>query len=266
MPFSTGADDAPELDDLSLHRAIIAVENLDFLAANHGPVAFVEIGDALRPRRHGQGVGSEIILPGAIADGQRSAHPRADDQIRMIAEKNGEGKGAGEARQDRCNRVLRRRATLHFACNKVTDDLGIGLALKRPPLRDQLIAQRLEILDDPVVDERHRPDDVRVRIADRRRTVRRPARVGDTGNAVKRIGRQLAGEIVELALGPPALQRAAVNRADACRIIAAIFEPLQPVEQPLRNVAPSDDPDNSAHTLTPPPCRPCVRGTDEPSR
>jgi hypothetical protein len=61
--------------------------------------------------------------------------------------------------------------------------------------------------------------------------------VRDAGDAVERIGLQLAREIVELALGPPPLELAVVDRADAGRVIAAIFEPLEPVEQPLRDIA-----------------------------
>ena len=60
---------------------------------------------------------------------------------------------------------------------------------------------------------------------------------------------ELALQIVELALGAAALEPAVVDRAEAGRIIAAIFEPLEPVEQPLRDVAGSDDPDNSAHSI-----------------
>ena len=60
---------------------------------------------------------------------------------------------------------------------------------------------------------------------------------------------ELAREIVELALRPPPLELAVIDRADAGGIIAAIFEPLEPVEQPLRDVAFADDPDNPAHGL-----------------
>ena len=73
----------------------------------------------------------------------------------------------------------RRSAALDLARDEVADDLGVGLALELAPLGDQLVAQRLEILDDAVVDQRHRPDDVRVGVADRRRAMRRPAGVGD---------------------------------------------------------------------------------------
>ena len=64
---------------------------------------------------------------------------------------------------------------------------------------------------------------------------------------MERIGRELAREIVELALGPPALELAIIDRADARGIITAIFEPLQPIEQPLRDVRRADNPDNPAH-------------------
>ena len=91
-------------------------------------------------------------------------------------------------------------------------------------------------------------DDVRVGVADGRRAMRRPARVGDADVAVQRMRlRSSRGEIVELALGAAPLELAVVDRADAGGIIAAIFEPLEAVEQPLRDVRLADDPDNSAH-------------------
>ena len=58
-------------------------------------------------------------------------------------------------------------------------------------------------------------DDVRMGIADGRRAVGRPAGVGDADGAVQRIGRELAREIVELALGAAPLELAVVDGADA---------------------------------------------------
>jgi hypothetical protein len=58
---------------------------------------------------------------------------------------------------------------------------------------------------------------------------------------------ELASEIVELALGAAADELALLDGTDAGRIIAAIFEAFQPIEQPLRNVALTNNPDNSAH-------------------
>ena len=77
----------------------------------------------------------------------------------MVAEQEGDGEGAGEARQHGRDRVLRRSPPLDLARDEMADDLGVGFALELAPFRDQLVAERLEILDDPVVDERNRPDE-----------------------------------------------------------------------------------------------------------
>ena len=127
------------------------------------------------------------------------------------------------------------------------DHFAIGFAQEFAAVGDQLVAQRLEILDDAVVDQRHRPGDVRMGIVDRRRAMRRPARMGDADIAVQRFRGEHAREIVELALGTAAIELAALNRADAGHVIAAIFEALQTVEQALRHRFATDDPDNSAH-------------------
>ena len=65
-------------------------------------------------------------------------------------------------------------------------------------------------------------------IADRRRAMRRPARVGDADDPVQRLGGEDAGEILQLPLGPPPLDRAAIDGGDAGAVITAIFEPLSP--------------------------------------
>ena len=127
------------------------------------------------------------------------------------------------------------------------DDFRIGLALELSALGNQRVAKRLEVLDDPVVDQRDRPDDVRVSITDRGCTVRRPARVRDAGRPMQRMLGKLARQIVELTLGTPPLELAVINRADARGVVTAIFEPLKPVEQPLRDVGRADDTNDAAH-------------------
>ena len=159
-----------------------------------------------------------------------------------------------------------RSAALDFARDEVADDFGVGLALELAAFGDELIAERLEILDDAVVDQRDAADDVRVRVADRRRAMRRPARVRDSGASMQRLRRELSREIVELALRPAADELASIDRADAGQVIAAIFEPLEPIEQPLRDVALPDNPDNSAHKLTRQPSSSSARGSGGPNR
>ncbi len=69
-------------------------------AAQDHPVAVLEIGDGVGEGRERQGVGAEIHFPAlAIADRQGRAAPRADQQILLIVEHEGQGEGALEQRQ-----------------------------------------------------------------------------------------------------------------------------------------------------------------------
>jgi hypothetical protein len=94
------------LDDFALHRAIVTIENLNSVAAHDRPIALVEVGNALRPRRDGQCVRAEVILSVAVPDGQWRPHARADDQVRMIAEQDGDRERTGEARKHGGDGVL----------------------------------------------------------------------------------------------------------------------------------------------------------------
>ncbi len=122
-PSRSGAEDAPDSTIsrstgwLSRSKIWIAV------APDDRPVAFFEIGDALGPRRQRKRVRAEVILALAIADGQRRAHARADDQVGMVAEQEGDGEGAVKARQHGRDRILRRRAALDLARDQMARPL-----------------------------------------------------------------------------------------------------------------------------------------------
>ena len=74
---------------------------------DHRPIAFVEIGDPLRPRGDRERVRAEVILAVPVADSQRGAAAGTDDQLRTVAEQERDRKGAGEARQDGRHGILR---------------------------------------------------------------------------------------------------------------------------------------------------------------
>ena len=105
------------LDDLAPDRAIVAIENIDALPPHDGPITLVKISDTLRPGRDREGVRAEVILTLAVADGQRRSHPRANDQVRMVAKQDCDCECADQSRQDRGDRVLRRRTALDLAGN-----------------------------------------------------------------------------------------------------------------------------------------------------
>ena len=68
-------------------------------AMKHDPVAFVEIGDVLGEGRERQRIGAEIHLALAPADGKRRAAARADQEIVLALEQEGQRKGAAQFRQ-----------------------------------------------------------------------------------------------------------------------------------------------------------------------
>src|SRR3546814_13562191 len=86
-----------------------------------------------------------------------------------------------------------------------------------------------------------------MRVARRRRTVGRPARVRDADGAGRGIAAKFLDQIAELAFGAAADQLAALDRAHARRIIAAVLHALPPVDEAVRPLGRADDSANSAN-------------------
>ena len=131
-----------------------------------------------------------------------------------------------------------------------TTSVSVSVA-KTTPVRLQLVLQLAEILDDAVVDERQPVGGVRVGVGLGRRAMRRPARMADAGVAGQRLAGELVLEVAELALGAPAGQVPAFQRRHTGRIVAAIFEPLQRIDEQRRHRRLAENPDNAAHRSLP---------------
>ena len=119
------------------------------------------------------------------------------------------------------------------------------------PLRGELGLELAEVLDDAVVHDRDLAVHVRMRVALGRAAVRRPARVADAGVPGERLGEQPAFEVAQLALGAAALEMAVLDGGDAGRVVAAIFEPAQRVDEVGRDGLLPDDSDDAAHGSNP---------------
>jgi hypothetical protein len=92
-------------------------------------------------------------------------------------------------------------------------------------LGGQLLAQLAEILDNAVMDHRDPVVGVRVRVVFVGAAMRRPAGVAEADVAFERMRREPFFEITQLAARANARQPSLLQRRDARRIIAAIFEP-----------------------------------------
>jgi len=130
-------------------------------------------------------------------------------------------------------------------------DFSVGLRRKHAALGFQPFTQAAEIFDNAIMHQRQRLRRVRVGIGRRGRAMRGPARMGNAGGAMGRIGGQFLHQPDQLARRAAAHQFAAMHDAHARGIIAAIFHPAQTIDQTIRHIFLADDADNAAHTQNP---------------
>ena len=88
---------------------------------------------------------------------------------------------------------------------------------------------------------------LRVRVELGRPAVRRPARVADARRPGGGMPRELLDEVAELAGRAVDREAAVRERRDAGRVVAAVLEPLQPLEQERARLLRADVADDAAH-------------------
>ena len=98
------------------------------VTGHDGPVAVFQVADGVGEGRQRDRIGAEIHLAFAVADRERRALPRADQEIVFACEQEGQSESAAQPRQRRLHRVDRRPAPLlHLLADQMGDDLGVGL-------------------------------------------------------------------------------------------------------------------------------------------
>src|SRR5216683_1811183 len=128
------------------------------------------------------------------------------------------------------------------------DQLSVGLGAELVSAREQFGAEIDEVLDDTVVDHGDRTGAMRMRVFLGRAPVRGPSRMPHPDMAFERgVGEQEA-EVFELALGAANFELAAIDDSrDAGRVVAAILEAAEAVEEDRVGRARTDISDYSAH-------------------
>ena len=220
-----------------LHGALdgVAVEihDADALRREHGDVAVGQEEHVARVGKNRGNVAGHEILALAQADDRRRPGARRNDLVRVRRGKNGQGIDAGELLHRFPHGVFERAAVLHVLFHQVGDDFGIGFGDELVALFFQLALELDVIFHDAVMDD----DDLAGAVAMRMRVffggtaVRGPARMADAVRALHgRLPDDLF-EIVQFARGAADLHLAVVSdHGDAGRVIAAIFQPPQAVE------------------------------------
>ena len=121
-------------------------------------------------------------------------------------------------------------------------------------LLEQRILELAEVLDDPVEDDRDLVLDAareRVRVLEGDLAVRRPARVADPGHRGGAVEARRRLQLVEVADRADVVEALVLEQRDAGRVIAAVLEPLETLEEQRVRLPGAHVSDDSAH-LEPP--------------
>ena len=231
-------------------RLVGLVEKFGAAAVQDHPVAFLQIGDLVGERRQGQSVRAEEHLAFAEADRQRRAASRPDQQIVAPVEQEGERESTAQAGQSGRNGLARRLAGFEFIGHQMGHDLGVGFGREIVALGDEFVPQFAEVLDDAVMHDGQALAGVGMRIVLARPAMRGPARMADADRTAQGLFRQAQREVTQLSRRAPPGQHAIFERGDAGRIVAAIFQSLQGIDDLVRHRTGAKNAYNAAHVCS----------------
>src|SRR5208282_4514471 len=176
-----------------------------------------------------------------------TAEAGADDDVGKAWAKHGEAVGALEADERLADRLD--EIAVEVMGDEVSNDFRIGLATEDVALGLELLLEGGVVFDDAVMDDGDGAIAayVRVGIGVGGAAVGRPARVADAvaarGRLLGKKSRQLRDSTRMLADVHPGTG----HRGQARAIVAAVFQPLEPLDQDRLRLTPADVTDNSTH-------------------
>ena len=217
------------LEGLDLDLVAVQIRDANVARPHLDHLVLVDRQDGPRLLEHRGDVGREDVLPVAEPDDQRRRDPDAHDDVGFIEREDDERVRPVEL-ADRGPHPIRERTLLLL--DQVGDDLGVGVGVKDMAALLETGTQVGEVLDDPVVDHRDTPAAVHVgvRVPVGRRAVGRPPGVPHPDRARDGADDLEGGvELGQLA-GPLHHREATVDHRDAGRVVPAVFETSQTLE------------------------------------
>ena len=217
---------------------------------DHGHLFVAEEHDVARVIEDGGDVRRDDELT-VVADADDNRRPLAHrhDLVRIVGMDQHHPEQPAQPRERAADGSLEPVAP-QLALYEMRDDLGVGFGFEPVPVAQQLLLQVEVVLDDAVVDE----DDSAAAIAMRVGVLlRRPAVGGPSGMtdavapAVDRIRPDDLLEARELAGAAPHLDVAVAHERDAGRVVAAILEVAQRVDQHRDDRLGADVANDAAH-------------------
>ena len=229
------------------HRAAVLVEHGDGVAAQFDLVAVAQDDRFVGEAGERGNVGGEIAAPRPERGDQRAAVALGVQHVAVGFRQDRNRVGALEIVAERTDRIRGAGAAGHRPRDEPGNDLAVGLAEETAALPLQAPTEVAVVLDDAVMDDGHAVGHVRMRIDFARRSVRRPARMRDADAAGELLGVHAALELRHLAHGADPLQLVIVERGDAGRIVTAVLEALEPLNQDVGDRLVADRSKYSTH-------------------
>ena len=230
-----------DLEGLDVRRRAVEVDDRVALGGDRDDLVLAELEGVPGVLDEGRDIAAEEVLAVAQADDERGVAAGAHDDAGAVRVHGQQGERALEPLHDGAHRVGEVAHPVVLATDEHGGDLGVGLAAELDPLLEQLVLERVEVLDDAVVDQGQPvvvAAAVRVGVAVGRSTVGRPAGVADAGARVRqRVRLQRRAEDLELAGALLGSSRRRRDQGDAGRVVAAVLEPGEALHDDLEGLS-----------------------------
>ena len=241
-----------DLEDLLRHDFAAAIRDVHAVRLDDRHLTVIDDVGAPRARDDRGDVGRDEILPFAETDDKRIVLLRADQAVGMLARHEYESVRAFDARKHLAHRGLE-VAVVDFL-QQVCDDLRIRLRLEGMTFFNQIFLQRHIVFDDAVVHNGKiaRAVCMRMCVAVRRTSMRRPTRMPNADMTCRLISFDDSLEFGKTTHAFFHADLLLVQDGDARRIIAAILELRQPLDEKRRRLTLADITNDSTHRQKPP--------------
>ena len=247
-----------ELDLADLEAGVGAGEsaNIETIRPDGNDLVVVEIDGLARVRDDRGDVAGKEMLALSDAEHERTAAPRADEHAGHIRVNDSDAVGADDLPQRFADRLDERGLSFLLPAveghpDQVGEDLGVGLGLENMASFFELRPKRQVVFDHAIVHEDEAPAlvEVGMRILVGYAAVRRPARMADSEMAMRRTVRNDLCQIGDASDGLPHFDASAIDGGNARRIIAAVFQAPQAVQEDRNRVCPADITNDAAHRI-----------------
>ena len=217
-----------------------------------GDVAVLEEGDPVRVGEDRRDVRGDEALAVTEPDHEWHILAGADQPVALADVHDNDRVGPFELAERRPDRLG--EVAVVGLLDEVRDRLRVRFRREGVAARFEAAAQLPEVLDDPVVDDRDVAGAVAVRMGVQvvGAPVGRPARVGEADGGVRCAVGDRGLEIDELAR--PLLDEevpGVVDEGDPGRVVATVFEPLEPFDEDGARLPRTGVADDAAHGVMP---------------